>query len=177
MNPLAIFSILRASWVWIVMGVLLAALGVQTMRLDHAHTELAQIQAQYAEEREKAADATAAAEADARSEEERREQRKQEIVDEAEHQTELAKASAAAAATSADGLRKQLAVFVANARQAPSNPGSAKGSTPASTALDLLAQLLNRSSEVQQELAGFADQSRIAGLACEQAYNGLRATP
>lgn len=176
MNPLAIFSILRASWVWIVIGVLLLALGLQTVRLDHERAAAAQLQAEYAEEREKAADAAQQAEQAAREVEQDREQRKQEIIDEAEHETERAKASAAAAVASADGLRKQLAVFVANAHQAASDPGAAKGSAgqSGSDPLDVLANLYAKSDDRAGQVSLYADALRIAGLACEAEADSLK---
>ena len=175
MNPLAIFSVLRALWVWIVMGVLLAALGLQTVRLDHAQTEYAQLQAQIAEERQKAAEASQQAEQAVRDEEERREQLKEQILNEAEHQTEIAKAAADSANAAADGLRQRVAALVISARSGTANPGSSKGSAgkPSADPLDLLSGVLSRLDDTSGELAAYADRLLIAGQGCEAAYKSL----
>lgn len=163
-------------WYFIVIVGLLAFCGVQQVRISNANAYLARIEKQYAEERQKAAEASRQAEQDAREEEQRREQRKQEILDEAEGRTELARAAAADAERAADGLRKRLAAFVAQARGGSENPkpaGQGQGKQGAD-ALDVLAGVLTRSSDRAGELATYADQLRIAGLACEAHYDSLR---
>lgn len=53
-------------------------------------------------------------------------------------------------------------------------PSAAGGSAPALSALILYSELLDRESARANELAGFADESRIAGLGCERMYDRAR---
>jgi hypothetical protein len=163
-------------WVALAFAAVLAALGVQTMRLNHAHTRYAQLEARIAEERQRAAEAARIAEQEAREEEQRREQRKQEIIDAVEERTELAKASAADAERAAAGLRERLAAFTAAVRRATkdSQPAKRGEGKQDSDSLDMLAGVLQRSDDGAGEMASYADRLRIAGIACEQAYDGLR---
>jgi hypothetical protein len=87
-----------------------------------------------------------------------------------------ARATAASASTAADGLRKQVEQLLAAGR-ASSNSSSGTGSTPRDTSADLLAGLLDKSVQRNRELAAVADSSRIAGLACEAAYDSVHGDP
>lgn len=169
-------TFLLTQWKLVLIGVLLALLGVQQVRISSAHAELARAQQQFAEERQKAAEAARLAEQEAREEEQRREQRKQEIIDAAEERTELAKASAADAERAAAGLRDRLAAFTSAVRRATkdSQPAQRSEGKQGPDALDVLAAVLQRSDDGAGELAAYADRLRVAGVACEQAYDGLR---
>lgn len=168
-------TFLLTQWKLVLVGVLLALLGVQQVRIDHAHTEYAQLMQQIAEERQKASEAARIAEQEARDEEQRREQRKQEIIDHAEGQTELARAAASDAERAAAGLRERLASLVASIRQATRDPGPAKGGEGKqdSASLDLLANLYAKSDDRSGQLAVYADALRISGEACEASYDAL----
>ncbi|MBR8312373.1 DUF2514 family protein [Burkholderia dolosa] len=105
----------------------------------------------------------------ARAEEQRRTAAQQENANHAAKERDLARADAAAAASAADGLRKQVAVLVERAR----HPAAAVGSAPAGDALDLLADLFGRADERAGELAKIADERGIAGKQCEADYDSL----
>ncbi|MGE8631696.1 DUF2514 family protein [Achromobacter denitrificans] len=51
---------------------------------------------------------------------------------------------------------------------------AADGSPAGADAVDLLAYMLGRVSRRAEELAGIADNARIAGLMCERVYDDLR---
>ncbi len=105
----------------------------------------------------------------ARAEEERRTAAQQENADHAAKERDQARADAAAAASAADSLRKQVAVLVERAR----HPAVAAGSSAAGDALDLLADVLGRADQRAGELAEYADRARIAGQQCERNYDAL----
>ncbi|WP_321929395.1 DUF2514 family protein [Burkholderia cenocepacia] len=93
----------------------------------------------------------------------------QEIASDAARKRETALADAAAAARAADGLRRQVAVLVADVRRA----GAAVGSPAAGDAIDLLADVFGRADERAGELAKIADERGIAGQQCERSYDAL----
>lgn len=91
----------------------------------------------------------------------------------AEKQIDTALTHAADAASAADGLRGQVAKLLA-ADRARRN-ACATGSSPAAEIPgNLLAVVLDKSVQRNRELAAIADSARIAGLACERAYESLR---
>ncbi|MBR8316077.1 DUF2514 family protein [Burkholderia dolosa] len=92
-----------------------------------------------------------------------------ENAESASKQRDQARADAVAAASAADGLRKQVSVLVERAR----DPTAATGGAPAGDALDLLADVLGRTSDAATELADYADRARIAGRQCERSYDAL----
>ncbi|WP_082711973.1 DUF2514 family protein [Burkholderia singularis] len=105
----------------------------------------------------------------ARTEEQRRAAAQQEIAEDAAKQRDRARADAAAAASAADGLRKQVAVLVERARHSAVTAGSA----PTGDALDLLADMLGRADARAGELARIADERGVAGRQCEADYDAL----
>jgi hypothetical protein len=110
-----------------------------------------------------------------RHEEARRETAKQEIVDDAKLEAEKAQFNARAAAAAADGLQQRVATLIASKRGAGANPNTPGGGSGESgpDALDLLVDVLNRHSRELVEVGGYADRLRIAGAACERAYDSL----
>ncbi|AOK30299.1 MULTISPECIES: DUF2514 family protein [Burkholderia] len=105
----------------------------------------------------------------ARAEERRHTAAQQEIAEDAAKQRDRARADAAAAASAADGLRKQVAVLVGRARHSAVTAGSA----PTGDALDLLADVLGRTDARAGELARIADERGVAGRQCEADYDAL----
>lgn len=110
----------------------------------------------------------------ARAEEQRRAQAQAEIANDATKQADAARADAAAANTAADGLRARVAQLVAAAR-ASRNPAVASASAAAGDPLDVLANVLTRADRRAGDLAAYADSARVAGTACERAYDSLTA--
>lgn len=91
------------------------------------------------------------------------------IATDAAKKRDQAVADAAAADAAAHGLRKQVAVLVADVRRASASAGS----PAAGDALDLLADVFGRSDERAGELAKIADERGIAGQQCERSYDAL----
>jgi hypothetical protein len=105
-----------------------------------------------------------------RAEELRRNKEHQEIINEAQKQAESARADAAAARGAAGRLQAELAAYRGRAcpNSAPGDGGEAAAATER-----MLADVQRRLDEATDRIAGFADQSRIAGLACERKYDAL----
>jgi hypothetical protein len=154
-------------WVALAFAAVLAALGVQTMRLSHAHAERASLMQQYAE-------AARQAEADARAEETRR----QAITDEeARHgQERIAAVEMERDAARADGDRLRDAIRAATSGARP-NPGSASGGPgkPLADPIGMFAELLERADRRAETVSGYADRLRVAGETCERYGDGLQA--
>ncbi|KGU65600.1 hypothetical protein Y037_3082 [Burkholderia pseudomallei MSHR983] len=113
-------------------------------------------------------DKTKAVEA-ARAEEQRRTAAQMEIAKHASKQRDQARADAAAAASAADGLRKQVAVLGTVACR----PAASVGSAPAVDPIGVLADVLGRIDDRAGELAKVADERGIAGQQCERSYDAL----
>ena len=116
--------------------------------------------------------AAADAQALARTEEQRRQAVMGEIVNDANTKIAAATADAIASAVVADRLRDELT------RIRNSGPGRnstvARAGQTASDPIGVLAIVLREIDDQAGILAEYADKSRIAGLACEAAYDGLR---
>ena len=111
---------------------------------------------------------------DARAEEQRRTTEQARIANEATQQANAARADAAAAGDAADKLRKRVADLVAASRSGgnPSTAGAGEGK-PGGDPLDVLVDVLGRSDQASGQLAGYADQLKSSGLACERSYDAL----
>ncbi len=134
-------------------GVLTAALGIQTVRLSWAKTELATYRMEVAEN-------TAKAEAAARAKERAWQKQNERVAQDAvEKQTELARRAADAAAA-ADGLRDQIERL--NARPVSSDPAATAFANEARSARELL----GRCAKAYRGLAERADDYRnqVMGL-------------
>lgn len=79
-----------------------------------------------------------------------------------------------AANASAGSLRDKVTKYAASAKKYASNPGATNASETADTPAVVLGRMFSWADQAAGELGEFADRSRIAGLACEQAYDNLR---
>lgn len=161
-------------WVWwaIIAALLVGLLG-QRAQVSNAKAAEQRVRVDLANLKTEAAQAAQRAEKAARDEESRRNAEQEKIRHDAQTQVADAQRAARGAASDVDGLRKQLARYVAAGRAASSNPAVAVGSSPTSGPLDLLADLFGRSVGRAKELAEYADDARIAGQACQRAYDSL----
>lgn len=118
--------------------------------------------------------ARAAAELAQRTEEQRRADWAEGVQRDATQQLEQARTDADGANADAGRLRDELAKL--QARLGRTGPSTATAVSCASTtrAALVLSQLLESGSRREQELAKAFDGARIAGLACERAYDGLK---
>lgn len=110
----------------------------------------------------------------ARAEEQRRTAAQTEIANVAKQDADTARADARAAGDAADRLRQRVDQLLAAARAAK-DPGTAGGSQsqPSGDPLDVLVDVLGRSDRAAGILAAYADQLKVAGLACERSYDAL----
>lgn len=133
---------------------------VQSLRWDADVSQIRQAQSE----------ALSLAQSKARAAESRMQTMIDEVQANAELEREKLQADIAAAAGAADSLRTQLAERTrrASADSCTSGSGEAAFST-----LVLYSELLERADKRAEELAGYADAARQAGLACERAYSAI----
>lgn len=112
------------------------------------------------------------AQALARATEQARWSKREEIINDAKTQAAAAAADADRARAASERLRQQVARLRAGARD-PAAAGGGQGQSGADT-LDLLVGLLSGMDAAGRDISGYADELRIAGLACERAYDSLR---
>ena len=164
------------SWLWFLITVgALAAAGVSQTRFTNER-------ANHAETREDYANKVSDAEAATRAQSEKNRAIEQELIDAQEtHAVEVA-----AIRSELDAARDRARVEsgrVRNAARAYAQRASAQCADATATelrasaadALDVLADVFSRAEQRATELAGQADGSRIAGLACEAHYDRVRA--
>ncbi|SPA44820.1 DUF2514 family protein [Cupriavidus taiwanensis] len=134
--------------------------------------QIEQLKTAQAKQREGQATALAAASEAARAEEQRRTAEQRGIANAAAKERDQALADARAAGALAEQLRERAAQLAAAARAA-GNSGIASGSAAAGDPLDVLTDVLSRADARAGHLAEYADRARIAGQACERAYDAL----
>lgn len=134
--------------------------------------QVQQLRADQAKEREGQATALAAASETARAEEQRRTAEQRGIANAAAKERDQAQADARIAGAVAEQLRERVAQLASVARTA-CDPATSGGGSAAGDPLDVLTDVLGRADARAGELAEFADRARIAGRACERAYDAL----
>lgn len=159
------------SWLWWLAAVVVVG-GVQQWRVAGLQDDLTQLQTDWAHERADLASQAAEAERKARDEEQRRQREIEGIQDEARGEMERASADARAAADRAGGLQREVDRLRAS-RSATCDAIAAQRGQAAGSSFDVLADVLSRVDAAAGELAAYADRSRIAGAACEAAYDSL----
>lgn len=152
-------------WVWAIV-LLAGALVYQTLALAEARRIHADWLVGIAEASRKASD-------DARANEQRRQLEINQVRNDAQDQIKGAAADAALAASAADSLQQQVDKLLAGRRICDSRVAERSQTIRDLTAV--LADLRRRADERAGELARIADESRIAGLTCEKAYDALTA--
>ena len=132
-------------------------------------------QAQWAERDARDAQAHADAQLVQRTEEQRRAEWAAGVQRDATQEIERARLDADGASTDARRLRDELAKLQSRLGGTSKSTGPAVSSASTTRAALVLSQLLDRCVGQRQELASAFDRSRIAGLACERSYDGLKA--
>lgn len=158
-------------WLAVILGLALAYGGGRWQQSNHDD-------AAYAAERTTAALSAAADQVKAidraRTEEQRRTAAQTEIANAAKTDADTARADARAAGDAADRLRQRVDQLLAAARPAK-DPGATGGGQGKSGGdpLDVLVDVLGRADSTAGILADYADQLKVAGLACERFYDAL----
>lgn len=106
----------------------------------------------------------------ARTEEQRRTAEQAEIAKNAKNEAEQARADARAAGDVSERLRARVAELLAK------RPTPTGGGTPTQDPDELLTELFRRADARAGSLAADLDASRIAGGACERAYDALNSS-
>lgn len=145
-------SVVAALCAWYVQGLR------YQQRIDRLHADAAQ----------QLADATQLA----RAAEQARWAKREGVIQDAKRETEAALADADAARSASEQLRARVASLQRRARGSAAADGSQNQS--GADTLDLLVGLLSGMDEAGRDVSRYADASRIAGMACERAYDSLR---
>ena len=149
--------------------------GWQQMRLDSAQAEHARYREQVARnEKDSAEFALAQSEAWREIEKEHQDAIDQQTRKDAARLS-AARADADRARAAGKQLQHDLDNYVRAVRGAAQDCIAAGNCSPADSPLVLLANLQRRADQRAGELAAFADDARIRGLACEAAYDSARA--
>ena len=109
----------------------------------------------------------------ARDEEQRRQLLANQVAKDARDQKAAADADAVGADAVGERLHVEAAKLAAGAGKCTGDTGATERSAAARRAAMVLSDLLQKADRRAGELAKFVDQSRVAGLACERAYDGL----
>jgi chromosome segregation ATPase len=155
-------------WAWGIVALIVAlsaGLLYQTLALGDVRTEYAKYQSDIA---------TAAQDASekARETEQQRQRDIDQVRDDAQKQIKVAAADAVNAQSAADSLQLEVSKLLAG--RATLNSQLAVGGKTIRDLTAVLADLRQRADQRAGELAAVADSSRIAGLACEKAYDSAR---
>lgn len=156
---------LVANWKLALLGVLLALLGVQTMRIAGLHTDAAEQQAAAAEVRMLADRAQ-------RTEEQRRAAAVTKEATDAQSRIVSLEDDLRGARAAADGLRAAAADTARRAR-AHTCAAAASPGQPGADPIGVLADVLGRADQRAGIVAEYADRLRIAGFGCEHSYDAL----
>lgn len=152
---------LLTNWKLIAMAVLLALLGLQTVRV-------AELKEDAAEKRAVDAESGRLAERAQRTQEQTWRARVDGVIQDGHKQIAAARTDAASAGAAERRVREQLAAFRAAVRAAGAAPAAAAGGPPAADPLDLLSDLFGRARARAGELARIADERGAAGTVCER---------
>lgn len=170
---IAALNLLRRYWLHIAAILAIAALA---WWLHHSGrlAERAEWQAQWAERDARDADRIRQEELKQRTEEQRRAEWAAGVQRDATQEIERARLDADGASADARRLRDELAELQLRLGGTGKSAGPPLSSASTTRAALVLSQLLDRCVSQRQELASAFDRSRIAGLACERSYDGLR---
>lgn len=119
--------------------------------------------------------ALALREAQERTEEQRRQNAINQVTTDAQTQLDKARHDAADAQSAADSLQHTIGALRKQLASSETRKLSAVAATGPSgyTTADMLAGMLSESDKAAGEYAAEADRARVAGLACERAYDSL----
>ncbi|MNE59417.1 hypothetical protein D3C80_1545100 [compost metagenome] len=156
-------------WCWWLLAVVLVG-GGQQLRVNWAQADAAASRTDLASYRLEVSERDRRTDAQARAEEQRRQRAADEVEKDAKGKLEVARTDAAAAERAADGLRREV-VRLRAGREATCGAIAAQQRQAGDAAFDLLAELFESADRRAGELAAALDRSRVAGQACEAAYD------
>jgi hypothetical protein len=130
--------------------------------------------AQWADQQALQAKGLAAATTANRTEERRRQAAVNQVANDARQQQVEAVADAAAADAAGQRVRDQAGKLAAGASCTPGDSGATQRSQAATRAAMVLSDLFQRADERAGELAKAYDAARVAGMACEVAFDKVR---
>jgi uncharacterized iron-regulated membrane protein len=158
-------------------AILVALLGLGAY-IAYSHGESAsdlRSQAKWDDQKVLQAKGLAAATTENRTEEQRRQTAVNQVMSDARKQQVAASNDGAGADAAGERVRDQAGKLAASASCTAGDSGVAERGKAASRAAMVLSDLFQRADRRAGELARAYDSARIAGLACEAAYAGLRA--
>ncbi|MCY1359409.1 hypothetical protein D9M69_459780 [compost metagenome] len=164
------------AWCWASLGGLVLALvvgGAQQIRVSSAQVDASAALRNLADYRTEVAERDRRAALAVLAETKRRQQAAEEIESDAKNKLAQARADAAVAESAADGLRGEVARLRAG-RSATCSAIATGERAAGESAVLVLGELLEDADRMAGDLAAALDRSRIAGLACEKAYDSLR---
>lgn len=159
-------------WAWVIL-VLLIGLGAQEVRVLAGQAETATARKDLSNYRAEVAEASRKAEASAREEERRRQAAVDQVEIKAKEKIDAANADADGARSAADGLQREVDRLRAS-RSATCSAIAAGERKARGDAVSVLADVLQESVDRNRGLADALERSRVAGKACEAAYDGIR---
>lgn len=159
-------------WAWVILA-LVIGLGAQEIRVRAGQTDIATARQDLSDYRAQVADASRKSEADARAEEKRRQAAVDQVEINAKEKINAANADAVGARNAADGLQREVDRLRAS-RSATCSAIAAGERKARGDAFSVLADVFQESVDRNRGLADALERSRVAGKACEAAYDGIR---
>lgn len=159
-------------WAWVMLA-LVIGLGAQEVRVRAGQAETATARKDLSDYRAAVAEASRKAEASAREEERRRQAAVDQVEIKAKEKIDAANADADGARNAADGLQREVNRLRAS-RAATCNAIAAGERKARGDAFSVLADVFQESVDRNRGLADALERSRVAGKACEAAYDGIR---
>lgn len=159
-------------WAWVILA-LVIGLGVQEVRVWGARIDVIGAKKELSDYRAQIAEASRKAEAAAREEERRRQAAVDQAEIKAKEKIDAANADADGARDAADGLQREVNRLRAS-RSATCSAIAAGERKARGDAFSVLADVFQESVDRNRVLADALERSRVAGKACEAAYDGIR---
>ncbi len=160
------------AWCWWVLA-LSAVAGGQQLRVLAAQSDAAGARSELSGYRLVVSERDRRADAAARTEERRRQGAVEKVDEDAKGKLDAALADAAGAQSAADRLQLEVDRLRAG-RSATCGAIAAQQRQAGASAIGVLADLFESADRRAGELAAALDRSRVAGLACESAYEAVR---
>lgn len=153
-------------WYLAAIAALIAALGVQQVRVSNAKSDLASYRLEVSNAQRIASEL-------ARKESDRRQQAFDDAARSAREENESLQKDVVRLADLADGLRGDIATLRKRTFKSP-NPANGSKSEQGDDAISVLARVYERADTEAGVVAQYADRLRVAGLACESSVDQMK---